>query len=94
MAIDERRFASIELAANTLADELAADLREAIAVRGRATLAVSGGNTPRHVFKQLRSFEMAWEKVRVTLIDERWVPVTHPDSNEKLVRENINVRGT
>ena len=50
MPIDERSYPDIETAAHALADDLAAILKSALAERGRALLAVSGGRTPRHVF--------------------------------------------
>ena len=87
MAIEYRPFLSVVDAANKLADELAADLQQAITDRGQASLAVSGGRTPRHVFEQLRSAGLDWKRVTITLTDERWVPASHPDSNEKLVRD-------
>jgi 6-phosphogluconolactonase len=87
MSIDEREFDSIESAAHALADELATLLRTAVADRGRALVAVSGGRTPRHVFGRLRGAELDWTRVAVTLIDERWVPSDHAESNERLVRE-------
>lgn len=85
--IDERGFDSIESAAHALADELAALLRAALADRGHALVAVSGGRTPRHVFGRLRRVELDWTRVAITLVDERWVPPDHADSNERLVRE-------
>jgi 6-phosphogluconolactonase len=86
MVLDERAFDTIEAAACALADELAAGLREALASRGRALLAVSGGRTPRHVFGHLRAARLDWARVAITLTDERWVPPEHPESNERLVR--------
>lgn len=32
---------------------------------------------------------LRWEKVTVTLTDERWVPPDHPDSNEGLLRRHL-----
>jgi 6-phosphogluconolactonase len=87
--IEERPFASIERAADALAADLAGILKEAIVLRGRATLVVSGGRTPPHVFRRLRQRDIDWERVTVTLSDERWVPVDHPDSNEGLVRSTL-----
>lgn len=86
MTIEEHAFATLEAAASALADDLADALREAISVRNRALLAVSGGRTPRHVFDCLRQLDVDWPRVTVTLTDERWVPADHPDSNEGLVR--------
>ena len=89
MPINERSYPDIETAAHALADDLAAILKSALAERGRALLAVSGGRTPRHVFERLRAAAIDWSAVTVTLIDERWVPPDHADSNERLVREYL-----
>jgi 6-phosphogluconolactonase len=86
MAIEEHNFTSIEAAADELAGNLASAMRGAISARGGALLAVSGGNTPKYVFERLHQYNVDWRHVQVTLTDERWVPVDHPDSNEKLVR--------
>lgn len=66
-----------------LAEKLQFDLSE----QGSASLAVSGGQTPRGLFKQLSQSALEWSKVSLTLVDERTVPVTSSDSNEKMVRE-------
>ena len=72
--------------AERFADDIAACLSEAIARRGQASLAVSGGDTPQHLLPILAQKTVAWERVCVTLIDERWVAPEHPDSNEDLTR--------
>jgi 6-phosphogluconolactonase len=87
--IEEHRFAALPAAAHALADELASLLREAISDRGRSLLAVSGGRTPQQVFERLRQLEVDWGRVTLTLIDERWVPAGHPESNERLVRSYL-----
>jgi 6-phosphogluconolactonase len=89
MTIEERAFATLEAAAGALAQDLANVLRAAIAARGRAFLAVSGGRTPRQVFECLRQEDVDWAWVSVTLTDERWVPADHPDSNEGLARAHL-----
>jgi len=89
MTIEERSFATLEGAALALAEDLACTLRKAVAARGRALLAVSGGRTPRFVFSYLRELDVDWGRVTVTLTDERWVPPDHPDSNEGLVRSHL-----
>jgi 6-phosphogluconolactonase len=86
MAVEEHHFTSIEAAADELAGNLASALSDAISARGQALLAVSGGRTPKHVFERLRRHHVEWSRVQVTLTDERWVPVDHPESNERLVR--------
>ncbi len=89
MTIEERSFTTIEDAADALAGDLASVLQEAISDRGQALLAVSGGRTPQQVFRRLRQMDVDWGCVTLTLTDERWVPVDHPDSNERLVRSYL-----
>lgn len=86
---DWKAFASPDAVAQAHADAVADRLGEAIAARGRAVLAVSGGTTPMRFFRALSTAAIGWEKVVVTLIDERFVPPTHDRSNEKLARENL-----
>ncbi len=62
---------------------------EAIAQRGRAFIALSGGNTPRPFLKRLSQTDIPWEKVTVTLVDERWVETDSPDSNEHLIQDAL-----
>ncbi len=71
-----------------VADQLETD----ILLNGRATVVVSGGRTPIGFFKQLAEQDIAWDRVSVTLADERWLDASHSDSNERLVRENLLTR--
>ncbi|WPC06851.1 6-phosphogluconolactonase [Pseudomonas benzenivorans] len=75
--------------AETLAGDVAAALRAAIASQGRATLVVSGGRSPIAFFEQLARHELPWAQVLISLADERWVPVNHATSNEGLVRRHL-----
>ena len=70
-----------------LAADVAAALENAVATRGHALLAVSGGSTPIGFFHLLSQQDIPWSKVTITLVDERWVEPDHTDSNEKRVRE-------
>ena len=70
--------------AEALADRVAGALAIAITTRGQATLAVSGGTTPKAFFAALSRKPIAWDKVTVTLVDERMVPVSHERSNHRL----------
>ena len=74
---------------STLANALAARLAAAIEARSRASLVVSGGSTPAELFDRLHGCELAWNKVTVTLADERWVSPASDRSNEKLVRARL-----
>lgn len=64
-------------------------LADAIDSRGAAYLVVSGGRTPQALFQQLSQMELAWDKVTITLADDRFLPVDAADSNERLVRATL-----
>lgn len=68
-----------------LAEHISAALREAIDKHGTASMAVSGGSTPKGVFSELSQQDLDWSSVTITLVDDRWVDPTHEDSNELLV---------
>lgn len=70
--------------AEALADRVAGALAMAITAHGTATLAVSGGTTPKAFFAALSKRTIDWEKVTVTLVDERMVPPAHERSNHRL----------
>jgi 6-phosphogluconolactonase len=84
--ITTRNFSDPQALAAALAARVADDLRQAIAARGYAVLAVSGGSTPKHFFAQLSHAELDWAKVSVTLVDERWAPESSERSNARLVK--------
>lgn len=84
----------IEYADRATASAAAADIIEAaLAHRLRehdeASLILSGGNTPRRTFEELASRPVPWQRVRLTMTDERWVPPDHGDSNERQLRDSL-----
>lgn len=85
----EHLFATGADAAADIATRIAAILSDAIAARGVASIAVSGGRSPRPVLEALSATDLDWSKVVVTLVDERWVSPDSGDSNERLVRETL-----
>ena len=94
MLADPPKFAWNEFAspgdlASALARVAADGLRSAIAHRGEALVAVSGGTTPGLFFRTLSNEELSWNDVAVVLVDERFVPMSSPRSNARLVTENL-----
>ncbi len=81
------------VSADSLAIELAQDIAQrlhaAIQARSKAVLSVSGGKSPIALFEALRLHDIDWSKVIITLVDERCVPNTHPDSNAHLVKQHL-----
>ncbi|CAK8711842.1 MAG: 6-phosphogluconolactonase [Candidatus Electronema aureum] len=84
-----RTFLDRQTLVNELAEHIAAALSASIAAHGRASLVVSGGSTPVPLFERLSNIELSWQKVVITLADERWVEPTSSDSNEALVRRHL-----
>lgn len=84
-----REFPAAAHLVQALADDVATQLRAAIAVRGQALIALSGGSSPKPVFARLAQAKLDWERVTVTQVDERWLPETHADSNARLIREHL-----
>lgn len=85
----EHLFATGAEAAADIATRIATILADAVATRGLAGIAVSGGRSPRPVLEALSAADLDWSRVVVTLVDERWVAPDSPDSNEQLVRETL-----
>ena len=56
---------------------------------GRARLMVTGGSTPVACYEVLQSRSLDWSRVDLALTDDRFVPPDDPDSNERLVRQNL-----
>ncbi len=83
----ETRLEASTAAAKRMAELLAYRLDH----QSKASIIVSGGTTPRDCMAELAKAPLDWQRVQVTLSDERWVPPDHEDSNEKLVRETLLV---
>mgnify|MGYP000285978878 FL=1 len=80
---------SEEVLAQKLALSVSKQLNACIDDKNKACLAVSGGKTPIAFFQQLSQQTIEWSKVTIILVDERWLPTDHADSNEKLVRDHL-----
>jgi 6-phosphogluconolactonase len=82
-------FPSREALYDAAASVLVSALTDAVAKRGHAGFAATGGSTPAPVYDRLSGLTAPWDKVTVTLTDERFVPPTDPSSNEGLVRKHL-----
>lgn len=82
----KHQFDSLSNACTALADSIINDLTVAIQKKGEATIAVSGGSTPIPLFKALSNCDLDWQKVMITLVDDRWVDENDAASNELLVK--------
>jgi 6-phosphogluconolactonase len=63
------------------------------AARGAFRVALSGGSTPKLLYRLLASPEFRgqvdWGNIDFAFGDERWVPHDHPDSNYKLAQDEL-----
>lgn len=84
-----REFPNDDAWAWACAVTVAAALRRDLDDKPRARLLVSGGTTPAPVFRALAQAPLAWDRVDIALVDERWLLPDDPDSNTHLVRENL-----
>jgi 6-phosphogluconolactonase len=77
--------AAAELFVNTAADSIEA--------RGRFWVALSGGSTPRRLYKLLAtsafSSRIDWTRIKIFWGDERYVPADDPDSNYRMAAEAL-----
>jgi 6-phosphogluconolactonase len=64
-------------------------LRQAVAAKPNAAFAISGGTTPKLLFRELAKIRFEWDKVHLFWVDERCVPPTDSQSNYKLAKENF-----
>jgi len=89
-------LASADAVAREAAGLVARLAREAADLRGRFTVALSGGSTPDRLYRLLAGDggpayrdAIPWNRVHVFFGDERHVAPTHPDSNYRLACEAL-----
>lgn len=90
---DIRIYQTLALAARALADQIVQISENAIGARGRFTLALSGGSTPRTLYELLATREYGdridWPSCHIFFGDERCVPPEHDDSNYGMARKAL-----
>jgi len=86
-----RIFADVQALSEAAAHEWVRCSREAVAARGRFTVALSGGSTPKRLYHLLAAepfrSQIDWGRVEIFWGDERCVPPDHADSNYHMARE-------
>jgi 6-phosphogluconolactonase len=68
---------------------IGADVRAAVASRGRYIMALSGGHTPWLTLRALSEERLPWEHVHVVQVDERVAPAADADRNLAHLRESL-----
>lgn len=89
-------FADAEAVSQAAAKEFARGVSEAVAARGKFTVALSGGSTPRRLYQILADAPyrdaIDWSKVEIFWGDERSVAPDHADSNYRMAYEAMLAR--
>jgi 6-phosphogluconolactonase len=82
-------FPDAVAAAETCGHRIFGLLNEALGARDTASLAVSGGHTPKLLFGKMTVLPFDWERVHLFWVDERCVPPNDPASNYKLAMDYL-----
>ncbi len=82
-------YPDLGTAAQACCDYILAALSAARALRGAASLAVSGGSTPKALFEAMAAQAFDWTGVHLFFVDERCVPPDNDLSNYRLARQYL-----
>src|SRR5271156_1880427 len=92
-SVEYRVYEGSDALARAAAEHFLQTAQAAVASRGRARIAISGGNTPKLTFELLANptqpylNAMPWAQIELFWVDERCVPPDHPDRNYHMTRE-------
>ena len=89
MTPDLQTFASASEAAEACAGHILHLLHSALIGSGHASLAVSGGSTPKLMFASMAKAGFDWKHVHLFWVDERCVPPDHEQSNYRMTEEYL-----
>ncbi len=89
MPLQRQVYPDIDSLSQAVANIAATALQSTLNHQAQATLVVPGGSTPRHYLPALAKCELPWDRITVTLSDERWVDVDDEQSNERLVKQHL-----
>jgi 6-phosphogluconolactonase len=84
-----RILANAQEAADACAAHILGVLSRALATQAQATIAISGGSSPKLLFATLAKASIDWSKVHFFWVDERCVPPTDSQSNFKLADDAL-----
>lgn len=87
MNMSVSRYPHAAAAAEACGQRILELLTQAISERQRATLAVSGGTSPKPMFELFAKSGFPWEQVQIFWVDERCVPPTDSQSNFRMANE-------
>jgi 6-phosphogluconolactonase len=89
MSVRRHTLPDPQAAAEACAHHVISVLEQVLDGQEFATLAVSGGSTPKLLFGRLAATKFPWGHVHLFWVDERCVPPTDEQSNYKLANEHL-----
>ncbi len=90
--VELRRLTTPQDLFQAAADEVLRAATHAVAERGRFTIALSGGSTPKNMYTLIAAnadAALPWDRMFFFFGDERHVPPDDPDSNYRMVKESL-----
>jgi 6-phosphogluconolactonase len=90
--VEYRVYEGADALGRAAAEYFVDSARAAVAARGKARIAISGGSTPKLAFTLLANpaepylAAMPWEQIEIFWVDERCVPPDDKDSNYRMTR--------
>jgi 6-phosphogluconolactonase len=91
-SVELRRLTTPQDLFQAAADEVIRAATDAVAQRGRFTIALSGGSTPKNLYTLIAanaSANLPWDRMFFFWGDERHVPPDDPDSNYRMAKESF-----
>jgi 6-phosphogluconolactonase len=91
-SVELRRLTTPQDLSQAAAEEVVRAATDAVAQRGRFTIALSGGSTPRNLYTLIAAnagTSLPWDQMFFFWGDERHVPPDNPDSNYRMAKETL-----
>jgi 6-phosphogluconolactonase len=82
-------FNSEKVLLDTLLGNIESSINNDIALKGEASILLSGGSTPLALYERFKELAIKWGKVKIGLVDDRYVPVTDKDSNYCNIKKSL-----
>ena len=84
-----KKFENKKILESSLLLKISICISDAIKKYGDARFLLSGGSTPMNLYSLLSEETIEWEKVKIGLVDERFVPIENLFNNETQIKNNL-----
>ena len=84
-----KKFENKKNLESSLLLKISSCISDAIIKYGDARFLLSGGSTPMNLYSLLSEETIEWEKVKIGLVDERFVPIENLFNNETQIKNNL-----